>query len=124
MTDVTGFGLLGHALEMARGAGLRAKLRFSQLPLLEGVMALARGGCITGASARNWEGCAAQVNLHAGIDAPMKALLTDPQTSGGLLVACRPDAVTEVLGHFSRDGFEHARVIGTIEAGTAGVDVE
>ena len=123
MTDVTGFGLLGHALEMARGAGLQARLRFSQLPLLEGVMELARRGCVTGASARNWDGYASQVRLDAGIDEVMKALLTDPQTSGGLLVACEPDAVTEVIRHFARDGFEQACVVGTLQAGSAGVAV-
>ena len=123
LTDVTGFGLLGHTLEMARGAGLRAKLRFSQLPLLEGVMALARDGCITGASSRNWDGYATRIQLDAGVDAVMKAVLTDPQTSGGLLVACEADAVADVLAQFKRDGFDAAAVIGTMQAGASGVEV-
>src|SRR5690606_17205508 len=80
MTDVTGFGLLGHTLEMARGAGLRANVAFSALPLIEGVLDLARGGCITGASRRNWDGCAEAVHLGAGIDPVIQAVLTDPQT--------------------------------------------
>ncbi len=123
MTDVTGFGLLGHALEMARGAGLRARLRFSDLPILEGAMTLARAGCITGASARNWNGYEADVDLSAEVDPVMKALLTDPQTSGGLLVACAPEAVAEVIRHFEREGFAQAREIGRLEAGPAGVEV-
>ena len=123
MTDVTGFGLLGHALEMARGAGLRATLRFQDLPLLEGALALAREGCITGASGRNWGGYGADVSLAAGVDPVMQALLTDPQTSGGLLVACAPEAVAEVIRQFQREGFEQAREIGVLREGKAGVDV-
>jgi selenide,water dikinase len=123
MTDVTGFGLLGHTLEMARGAGLRASVRFSQLPVLEGAMALARDGCVTGASGRNWSGYGADVALAADVDPAMQALLTDPQTSGGLLVACAPDAVAEVIRHFRRDGFGDACEIGVLREGPPGVEV-
>ena len=123
MTDVTGFGLLGHTLEMARGAGLRATLRFQDLPILDGALALAREGCITGASGRNWHGYGADVSLAADVDPVMQALLTDPQTSGGLLVACAPEAVAEVVRQFKRDGFELAREIGVLRDGKPGVDV-
>ena len=123
MTDVTGFGLLGHALEMARGAGLRASLRFQDLPVIEGALALARDGCITGASGRNWSGYGADVSLAVGMDPAMQALLTDPQTSGGLLVACAPEAVAEVIRQFRRDGFEQAREIGIFSEGRPGIDV-
>ena len=123
MTDVTGFGLLGHTLEMARGAGLRASLRFQDLPLIDGVLALAREGCITGASGRNWSGYGADVTLAAGVDPVMQALLTDPQTSGGLLVACAPEAVADVIRQFQREGFEQAREIGVLREGAAGVEV-
>ena len=123
MTDVTGFGLLGHALEMARGSGLRATLRFADLPVMEGAIALARDGCITGASGRNWNGYGADVTLAAGIDPVMQALLTDPQTSGGLLVACAPEAVPAVVGQFRRDGCEYAREIGELREGAVGVEV-
>jgi len=123
MTDVTGFGLLGHTLEMARGAGLRATLRFRDLPIIDGALALARDGCITGASGRNWHGYGADVSLAADVDPVMQALLTDPQTSGGLLVACAPDAVAEVVRQFKRDGFELAREIGVLGDGKPGVDV-
>ena len=123
MTDVTGFGLLGHTLEMARGAGLRATLRFQDLPIIDGALALAREGCITGASGRNWHGYGADVSLAADVDPVMQALLTDPQTSGGLLVACAPDAVAEVVRQFKRDGFELAREIGVLRDGKPGIDV-
>ena len=97
MTDVTGFGLLGHGLELARGAKLRMRLQLDQIPLLPGVLELARQGMITGASERNWDSYGAEVALPTGIDAAHKAMLSDPQTSGGLLVACSPDAADEVL---------------------------
>jgi selenide,water dikinase len=123
LTDVTGFGLLGHTLEMARGASLRATLSFSKLPLIEGVMELARRGVVTGASGRNWDGYGAQVRLGTGVDAAMQAVLTDPQTSGGLLVACDPAAVADVIRLFEREGFDEACVIGELQQGPVGVEV-
>jgi selenide,water dikinase len=120
MTDVTGFGLLGHALEMCRGAGLRARLDVAAVPLLPGVRELAARGMVTGASTRNWASYGEQVDL-GGADALTRALLTDPQTSGGLLVSCAPDAVDAVLGVLRDEGFAQAAVIGAFEAGDAGV---
>jgi selenide,water dikinase len=122
LTDVTGFGLLGHLLEMARGANLAATLRMRDVPLLPNVEALAAEGFITGASARNWAGYGHQVTLKGATDVH-KALLTDPQTSGGLLVACTPDTVNEVLRQFRAEGFDQAAVIGELQAGPAGVTV-
>lgn len=122
LTDVTGFGLLGHLLEMARGANLVATLRMRDVPLLPNVEALAAEGFITGASARNWAGYGHQVTLKGTTDVH-KALLTDPQTSGGLLVACTPDTVNEVLRQFHAEGFDQAAVIGELQAGPAGVTV-
>jgi selenide,water dikinase len=122
LTDVTGFGLLGHLLEMARGANLTATLRMHDVPLLPNVEALAAEGFITGASARNWAGYGHQVTLKGTTDVH-KALLTDPQTSGGLLVACTPDTVNEVLRQFHAEGFDQAAVIGELQAGPAGVTV-
>eukprot|EP01034_Spumella_vulgaris_P044413 gene44413-55228_t len=87
MTDVTGFGLLGHLLELARGAGLEAQLDMASIPLLPGVEQLATDGYFTGASGRNWEAYGKDVALSAAITPAQQALLTDPQTSGGLLVA-------------------------------------
>ncbi|MBE0594747.1 MAG: selenide, water dikinase SelD [Gemmatimonadales bacterium] len=119
MTDVTGFGLLGHALEILRGSGVGGTIHHADLPLLDGVMDLAGAGCITGASGRNWAGYGAEVDFGPGIDATRQALLTDPQTSGGLLVACAPGSVDTVLDAFRRDGFMQAAEIGELHAGPA-----
>jgi selenide,water dikinase len=116
MTDVTGFGLAGHALEMARGAGCDVHLDWSAVPLMAGVRTLAAQGFVTGASGRNWAGYGGEVNLSAAFAAEDHALLTDPQTSGGLLVSCAPSALDDVLAVFRRHGFEAAAVIGNIAA--------
>jgi selenide, water dikinase len=123
MTDVTGFGLLGHLLEVCRGSHARARLRWNTVPLLTDARALASTGFVTGGSARNWKGYGSLVDLttHGAVE---QAILTDPQTSGGLLVACAPEAVDEVLDCFRREGFQRAAVIGEIEAGTPGIVVE
>ncbi len=124
LTDVTGFGLLGHTLELCRGARLVARLAMRDVPLLRGVAELAARGMVTGASGRNWSGYGAEVTLGAGVGDVERALLTDPQTSGGLLVACAPEAVDEVLAIFRRDGFESAARIGTLEMGEPRVFVD
>jgi selenide,water dikinase len=123
MTDVTGFGLLGHMLEMVRAAGLTAKINMKSIPLLPDVYQLAAKGFVTGASERNWEGYGKDVVLGKDISAIDKALLTDPQTSGGLLVSCDPVSVPEILALFAREGFLHAAVIGEMVAGQATVEV-
>ena len=114
LTDVTGFGLAGHALEMARGAGLDVHIDWSTVPLLEGVQALAQQGFITGASGRNWAGYGAEVVLPEGFSSVDQALLSDPQTSGGLLVSCAPDALEAVMAVFKQHGFEDATVVGSL----------
>ncbi|WP_175625492.1 MULTISPECIES: selenide, water dikinase SelD [Oxalobacteraceae] len=124
LTDVTGFGLLGHLLELARGANLTATLKMPSIPLLPGVLQLAEQGCVTGASGRNWDAYGHDVTLATGVSAVEKALLSDPQTSGGLLVACDPAAVDEVLALFQREGFAHAAVIGEMSPGAASVEVQ
>ncbi|MDO8438669.1 MAG: selenide, water dikinase SelD [Telluria sp.] len=124
LTDVTGFGLLGHLLELARGAKLTAQLDMAAIPLLPGVEQLARDGIFTGASGRNWDAYGKDVDLAAAITPAQQALLTDPQTSGGLLVSCDPGSVDEVLALFSREGFDHAAVIGRMQAGPARIDVK
>jgi selenide,water dikinase len=116
LTDVTGFGLAGHALEMARGARCEVQIDWAAVPQLTGVRALAAQGFVTGASGRNWAGYGAEVVLPAAFAPEDKALLTDPQTSGGLLVACEPGAVDSVLGTFRRHGFEQAAVVGRVHA--------
>ncbi len=116
LTDVTGFGLAGHALELARGSRCAVHINWSAVPLLDGVRALAGQGCITGASGRNWAGYGAEVRLPADFDPLDRALLTDPQTSGGLLVACAPAALDAVLATFHRHGFEAAAVVGEVRS--------
>jgi selenide,water dikinase len=123
LTDITGFGLLGHTLELARGARLAARLDWPKVPLLEGVRGLAERGFLTGASGRNWAGYGHEVRLGDGVGELERALLTDPQTSGGLLVACAPDAVDAVLAAFRRDGFDRAAVVGELADGEPGVEV-
>jgi selenide,water dikinase len=117
LTDVTGFGLAGHLLEICRGSGVGARIDWPAVPVLAGVLDLARDGVFTGASGRNWISCGPDVDLPAGFGDAERALLTDPQTSGGLLVACAPDAVDTVLDVFYRDGFAQAAVIGECVAG-------
>ena len=114
LTDVTGFGLAGHALEMARGAHCDVELNWSSVPLLDGVEALAQQGFITGASGRNWAGYGAEVVLPEGFSAVDQALLSDPQTSGGLLVSCAPDALDAVMAVFKQHGFAQATVVGKV----------
>jgi selenide, water dikinase len=116
MTDVTGFGLAGHLLEMCRGSGLAAQLEMAQVPLIEAAAAFAREGMATGASARNWAGYGAQVSLADTVTPWQQTLLTDPQTSGGLLVSCTPQAAEAVLGRFRAAGFERAAVVGRMTA--------
>jgi selenide,water dikinase len=122
LTDVTGFGLLGHLNEIALGSGLGARVRVRDIPLLPGVTELAAKGFVTGASGRNWAGYGRHVTLH-DVDDTSKALLTDPQTSGGLLVACAPSAAEGVLEIFRAEGFAQAAVIGELVRGS-GIAVE
>jgi len=114
LTDVTGFGLAGHVLEMARGARCEVQIDWASVPLLPGVRVLASQGFVTGASGRNWAGYGVDVSLPAGFAAEDQALLSDPQTSGGLLVACTADTLTEVLATFARHGFAEAAVVGCV----------
>jgi selenide,water dikinase len=117
MTDVTGFGLLGHALEMARGAGAGLDISYESLPFLTDACVLAQRGYVTGASERNWKSYGEDVVLAAGLPATARTLLTDPQTSGGLLIACGAQKADQIRGEIEAAGFPRARVIGTVVAG-------
>ncbi|TAK97103.1 MAG: selenide, water dikinase SelD [Aquabacterium sp.] len=114
MTDVTGFGLAGHLLEICRGSGLDARVELASLPLIEEAASFAREGIVTGASARNWAAYGADVVWPDSAPAWMQAMASDPQTSGGLLVSCAPDAVDAVLAEFAQAGFANAAVIGQL----------
>jgi selenide,water dikinase len=124
ITDVTGFGLLGHALEMARGSKLALASRAGALPLLTDAAALAQQGFVTGASIRNWASYGHEVNLPAGFADWRRHLLTDPQTSGGLLIACAPESAEAVVQMIVAAGYPVARVIGYAEAGSPQIRVK
>ncbi len=123
LTDITGFGLAGHTLEIARGAKLTAVLEFAKVPLLPGVQALAEKGFVTGASIRNWDSYGHDVICAPGITQVQKDLLTDPQTSGGLLVTCDAGSVDEVLAIFKAGGFGDAAIVGHMKAGDSKLEV-
>jgi selenide,water dikinase len=123
ITDVTGFGLLGHALEMARGSKLSVVIRDSDLPLLSEAEALARQKFVTGASIRNWASYGESVVLPPDLPEWRRHLLADPQTSGGLLIACVASRATDLLQKIVDAGYPRAKVIGHTEIGTAAVRV-
>lgn len=123
MTDVTGFGLLGHLLEMCRGSKLGAQVSAAKVPLLDNVLALADAGVVTGASERNWASYGDHVRFAEDAGKAMRALLCDPQTSGGLLVSCAPDAASAALDVFKRHGCEQATRIGTLVEGASVVEI-
>jgi len=123
LTDVTGFGLLGHLLEMCRGSGLAAGLLFDQVPILSEALPLAQQGYGPGAIDRNLASYGHEVDFAAHQESWQRRLLADAQTSGGLLVAVAPDAVDEVLSCFYRAGFAQAAVIGTMKQGVPRVKV-
>ena len=122
LTDVTGFGLLGHLLEICRGSGLGASVDAAKVPLLAQAIAFAEAGIVTGASARNWQSYANEVEFSPALTAAQRSLLTDPQTSGGLLVACSADIAARVIDLFAAAGFASATVIGSMRSG-AGIHV-
>jgi selenide,water dikinase len=117
MTDVTGFGLLGHLLGICRGSRLTAQIDFSRLPILADVTTHVQQGRWTGASERNWKSYGHEVRLSSGTPEWRQKLLTDPQTSGGLLVACAPEAVADVLEIFRDEGFDQAGTVGDLIPG-------
>jgi len=123
MTDVTGFALLGHLLEICRGSGLEAEISFNDLPILQVAQQLAQQGYSTGAADRNWQSYGAEVVLPQDFPEWQRKLLCDPQTSGGLLVACAADDAKQVLAAFHATGFDKACVIGRMTAGEAHVRV-
>jgi selenide,water dikinase len=123
ITDVTGFGLLGHGLEMARGSGLTLNIQLEKIPLLSQAAALAQGGFSTGALRRNWASYGEDVVLPPELPAWRRDLLTDPQTSGGLLVACAQDRAAEIRESIIAAGYPRAEIIGSVAAGPPVVSV-
>jgi selenide, water dikinase len=123
MTDVTGFGLLGHALEMARGANHRLVIRADDLPIMAEAQVLAQKRFVTGASTRNWMSYSDGVELPPDLPDWRRHLLTDPQTSGGLLIACDSGRADAILNKIVAAGYPHARIVGHVEAGAPVVAV-
>jgi selenide,water dikinase len=117
LTDVTGFGLAGHLLEILRGSKLAGEVRLDALPVIPEALEAVKQGVATGASDRNWKGYGHEVSLPAGAPEWVRKLVTDPQTSGGLLVACAPESERAVLAEFAKRGFDEARTIGRLAAG-------
>ena len=120
MTDVTGFGLAGHLLEVCRGSSLQAEVRLGDLPLIGAAQRFAREGVVTGASARNWASYEGDITWPDSAEAWQQALVSDPQTSGGLLVSCAPEAADAVLSAFHEAGFAEAAAVGRMQALPAG----
>ena len=114
MTDVTGFGLLGHLLEICRSSGVSAEINFSNIPFIPEAYEYAKEGNFTGASERNWSSYASNVNIFPGNEKWQISILCDPQTSGGLLLSADPSVTDEVLSIFHEMGFPEAGIIGTI----------
>ncbi len=123
VTDVTGFGLLGHGLEMAEGSDLQITIRMADVPLFKQAENLAKQGFVTGASKRNWVSYGKKVETPADFPEWARDLLTDPQTSGGLLVACSQNRAESLVKEIVAAGYPSAKVIGTAEAGKPGVRV-
>jgi selenide,water dikinase len=124
ITDVTGFGLLGHGLEMARGSGLRLVVRAGDVPLLSQAAVLAEQGFVTGASHRNWSSYGNDIELPAEMPEWRRHLLTDPQTSGGLLIAVAPERGESILGTIRDAGYPAAGIVRHAEEGSPAIKVE
>jgi selenide,water dikinase len=118
MTDVTGFGLAGHLLEMSRGANLKAQLVFNQIPFIEEALEYANDSIVTGASKRNWQGYGNEIHSKVELSQVQKNLLSDPQTSGGLLISCAPEIENEVIKELQAAGFQHTQKIGQFVEGS------
>jgi selenide,water dikinase len=123
MTDVTGFGLLGHLHEICRGSKLRANIRYADVPVLSAALHLAQAGYVTGASERNWASVGPHTTLPEGCAEWQRKLLCDPQTSGGLLVACDRATAPQVIDIFKAAGFAAACEIGSLSAGEPNIHV-
>ena len=123
ITDVTGFGRLGHALEIARGSKLKIKIDASHVPLMEQAAGLAQAGNVTGASARNWDSFGAEIDLPVAMPPWQRNVLCDPQTSGGLLVAVAPDDAKAVLAKIKTAGFARAAIVGHAQDGKPGLEI-
>jgi selenide, water dikinase len=124
LTDVTGFGILGHGLEMARASELTLRLRLADIPFLSKAAELAQNGYITGASGRNWASYGSAVTLPDGMPEWQRMLLADPQTSGGLLISCASEKADALVRTIREAGYPLANVVGAAEEGAPGIVIE
>lgn len=124
ITDVTGFGLIGHALEMARGSDCALVICDHDVPVFEEAAALAERGFVTGASRRNWSSYGDAVLLPSDMPEWRRHLLTDPQTSGGLLIACDPDRAGALVERIVASGYPSAAMIGYVKRGQPALVIE
>ena len=124
VTDVTGFGLVGHLLEVCSGSNLSATLYWDQLPILPSAINYAQRGLSTGAGNRNWDSFGDDVTLTNVLEEWQKNLITDPQTSGGLLVSCLPNQADKILSLFHEQKYEYAAIIGNLEKGVPHINVK
>ena len=117
MTDVTGFGLIGHLTEMAEGSGLSAEIKYADLPILEAALEYQKQKIGPGATARNWKSYSDKISIAPEIDeTEALQLLPDPQTNGGLLIAVAPESVQEVITVFESFGLAaYAKPIGQMK---------
>jgi selenide, water dikinase len=123
MTDVTGFGLLGHGLELARGGGVQLDIDYDRIPFLAQAETLAEAGHVTGASSRNWASYREGIVLPSELPAWRQSLLTDPQTSGGLLIACSAARAESICAMIAAEGYSRAQIIGSVTAGKPSVRI-
>ena len=126
MTDITGFGLLGHLLEVCRGSAVRAEISLSLIPILSSALNLASQGIFPGAARRNWESYQSHVNLaeQSNLSEWEILLLADPQTSGGLLLSVAPNSVSTIIEQLLAEGYGFSRVIGECTEGEVGIEVK
>jgi len=118
-TDITGFGLAGHALKMAQASRVTLKIDPMLVPLFDGTIELAKLGCLPGACFRNLEYAEKHITFSENITYEHKMIMFDAQTSGGLLICCREKDAASILGDLKKTGFGHSAIIGTVEnAGT------
>ncbi|PPV41746.1 selenide, water dikinase SelD [Ectopseudomonas oleovorans] len=120
MTDVTGFGLLGHLVEMADGSGLSARVEFARVPRLESVEHYLEQGCVPGGTLRNFDSYGDKI---APLPELAKLLLCDPQTSGGLLIAVAPEGEAEFLAVAAELGLDLAAIGKMVERQRYAVEV-
>jgi selenide,water dikinase len=118
LTDVTGFGLAGHLLELCRGAKLSAQIQWDAIPVIAEAVKLVKEDIFTGASPRNWLGYGHEIQMASHLSTWQQNLLSDPQTSGGLLISCSPESTEQVLEMLRTDGFTQAQTIGHFVEGS------